>query len=131
MASNVMATEQMKKDFATVDGWTAWTPEQLKEYEHTSGYGQMAAIDKEIRESTGKKKEAALKRWKQERWARAVEEYVREGRVPSSALRRVLADVLKWLKKVYRGLKGAGVPMSKEVKDVMDRMLVSEEMVDG
>lgn len=131
MASNVMATEQMKKDFATVDGWTAWAPEQLKEYEHTSGYGQMAAIDKEIRESTGEKKEMALKRWKQERWARAVEEYVREGRVPSSALRRVLADVLKWLKKVYRGLKGAGVPMSKKVKDVMDRMLVSEEMVDA
>lgn len=143
LGQNPLATEQMKRDWETVLKWTEWDENQLKEYENTAAYGQMAEIDREIREAMGtpqpqaaapltggKRLEAALNRWRQERWARAVEDYCIKGDVPSEGLRKALSNIKKWLVKVYRMLRGAGVPMSKEVKDVMDRMLASKEAVE-
>lgn len=131
LGQNPLATEQMKRDWETVLKWTEWDENQLKEYENTAAYGQMAEIDNAIRNAKDKdSREAALNRWRQERWARAVEDYCIKGDVPSEGLRKALSNIKKWLVKVYRMLRGAGVPMSKEVKDVMDRMLASKEAVE-
>jgi hypothetical protein len=64
-----------------------------------------------------------------EQWARMTEVYFREGRAPSGALRKAFRRFRLWLIEVYRNITSLGVRLTPEVRDVMDRMLATEEEI--
>jgi hypothetical protein len=61
-----------------------------------------------------------------EMFARGWERYLREGRAPSSELSETFARFKQWLTKIYESVKQLRVPLSDDVRKVMDRMLADE-----
>ena len=64
-----------------------------------------------------------------EQWARGFEQYLAEGRAPSSALGAAFAKFKAWLTAIYRNLTELGRPIPDEIKGVMDRMLATDEEI--
>lgn len=64
-----------------------------------------------------------------EKFARAWEQHLMEGKAPSQALRGVFRKFRRWLLGVYRSVTNLGETPSPEVKGVMDRMLASEKEI--
>lgn len=69
-----------------------------------------------------------------ELFATSAEAYFREGKAPSLALRHVFERFRLWLTSLYRDVKqligqGYTVPLSDEVRGVMDRLLASEDAI--
>jgi len=64
----------------------------------------------------------------EEQFASGFERYLRDGKAPSSALKKVFAKFKEWLKAIYKAIKGT--PLAKKVspnlKSVFDAMLVGE-----
>ena len=61
-----------------------------------------------------------------EQFARGFEAYLREGRAPSSALRRAFAAFKVWLTAIYRDVRRLRVDLTDEVRSVMDRIVASD-----
>jgi hypothetical protein len=61
-----------------------------------------------------------------EKYARAFERYLMEGKPPSEELRPVFARVKEWFKLFYRQVKNLGVNLNPEIRGVFDRMLASD-----
>lgn len=66
----------------------------------------------------------------QEKWARANEQYLREGKAPSSALRGAFQRFGVWLQSVYKKASDLGVELNGDIKGVLDRLYASEAGVD-
>lgn len=72
-----------------------------------------------------------------EQWARAVEAYVMEGKVPNAELAPLMRRFASWLKSVYGSIKAflAGLPVgqrpeiNEDIRRVMDRMLATDEQI--
>lgn len=64
-------------------------------------------------------------REQEERFARAFERYLREGKAPTAQLAGVFARFKKWLTDLYKRIKGSpiDVKLSDQVRGVFDRML--------
>ncbi len=65
-----------------------------------------------------------------EKWARANEQYVREGKAPSPGLKGVFQRFAYWLHGVDGRAKDLGVELDPETRGVLDRMYQSERTVD-
>lgn len=77
-----------------------------------------------------------------EQWAYNFEVYLFEGKAPSPQMRDIFQDFMAWLARVYKNIRGElnalyqqqfGVDLpilTGEVREVMDRMLASQELVD-
>ena len=124
---------QAAKDVETIDNWANYKKGMAAEYEDTASEKEFADLEKEITEAEEKgdtKKANELKaRWGQERWARGVEEYFNEGIAPTAKLRKIFDNFKKWLKEIYRGLRGAGAKPSDDVRAVMERMIASDKEI--
>jgi hypothetical protein len=61
----------------------------------------------------------------EEKFARAFEKYLWEGKAPSQNLRAVFAKFRQWLKEIYRSIKGTAIDIkiTQEVRGVFDKML--------
>jgi hypothetical protein len=64
-----------------------------------------------------------------EKFARAFEAYLREGKAPSNALKKAFVNFKSWLLVVYRTLRGLNVELTDEVRGVFDRLLATEEQI--
>ena len=66
-----------------------------------------------------------------EKWARAIETYLKEGKAPSQELRRVFAQIKAWLVAVYDALKQGrlDVDLSPEIRGVFDRLLATDQEI--
>ncbi len=64
-----------------------------------------------------------------ELFARTWERYLMEGKSPSTRLNSVFRKFAVWMKSVYRAVKGLNAPITPEVREVMDRMLATEEEI--
>ena len=64
-----------------------------------------------------------------EKWARAFEAYLREGKAPSAELETAFAKFRAWLVAIYRQLRALDVELTDEVRGVMDRMLATDEQI--
>lgn len=64
-----------------------------------------------------------------EKFAKAFEAYLMEGKAPSSSLRVAFAKFRAWLVSVYRELRGLNVTLTDDVRKVMDRMLATEDEI--
>jgi len=66
-----------------------------------------------------------------ELWASTAERYLFEGRAPSVELRDVMRRIKSWFVGIYRTVKHAqiDVPITDEIRAVMDRLLASEDEI--
>lgn len=135
------APAQIKRDWQTLQDWTAWNGAQINEYIGTAVYNEFNQRDKEIRAALeegytyrgGERIELGtlLEEWRQERFARGFEEYLRKGKAPKESLKGVFTRFKNWLLKIYKDIKTIGAEPTKEVKAVMDRMLATQEEIDA
>lgn len=135
------APAQIKRDWQTLQDWTAWNDSQINEYIGTAVYNEFNQRDKEIRAALeegytyrgGERIEldTLLEEWRQERFARGFEEYLRKGKAPKESLKGVFTRFKNWLLKIYKDIKTIGSEPTKEVKAVMDRMLATQEEIDA
>jgi hypothetical protein len=82
-----------------------------------------------ILEFLGAKDGEALTTEQHEKWARANEQYLREGIAPSEGLRGVFQRFAVWLSTIYKRASDLGVELSDDIRGVFDRMYASEEGV--
>ena len=66
-----------------------------------------------------------------EKFARGWESYLRSGEAPTSALQRVFRQFSKWLTYIYRSVQRLGGEVPTNIKDVMARMLASQEDIEA
>lgn len=66
-----------------------------------------------------------------EKWARGFEAYVREGNAPSRDLKAVFRRFRRWLVGIYQNLLDLGEIPPESVRNVMDRMLATQEEIDA
>lgn len=64
-----------------------------------------------------------------ERWAEGWERFAMEGKAPSLGLREVFGLFRSWLKTIYQKLTALDVKMTDEVRQVMGRMIASDEAI--
>lgn len=69
-----------------------------------------------------------LKELHHEKFARAYEQYLREGKSPSEELRGVFSKIKAWMMSVYGQVKDL-VTLTPEIKGVFDRMIASDEEI--
>jgi hypothetical protein len=66
-----------------------------------------------------------------EKFARGWESYLRSGEAPTSALQRVFRQFSKWLTYIYRSIQRLGGEVPSDIKDVMARMIATQEDIDA
>lgn len=71
-----------------------------------------------------------IQREHHEKFARTFESYLREGRAPSSALRRAFAAFRAWLTWLYRTAKQLNVTLTPEVRGVLDRLVATDRAIE-
>lgn len=66
-----------------------------------------------------------------EKFARGFESYLREGEAPTKFLERTFRRFSKWLSAIYRAVSRLGGLPPKEIMEVMDRMLATQEDIEA
>jgi hypothetical protein len=69
------------------------------------------------------------KREAHEQFARGFEAYLMEGKAPSMEMQGVFSRFRSWLVNIYKSLTSLRVELTPEVRQVMDRMLASDEAI--
>ncbi|WP_062788578.1 hypothetical protein [Novosphingobium capsulatum] len=64
-----------------------------------------------------------------EYWARGVERYLMEGRAPSTGLARLFETVRGWMLSIYRKVDALRAPISPEIREVMERLLATDDEI--
>ncbi len=77
----------------------------------------------------GAKQGEAWTREQHEKFADAVLEYLHKGEAPSKNLKRVFANIARWLTKLYEKISRSGVEINPEIKAVFDRQLATEKEI--
>lgn len=72
-----------------------------------------------------------ITREQHELFARAFETYLMEGKAPSEGLRGVFRQFRNWLVSIYRNLRNLQAPISPEMRAVFDRLLATDEEIEG
>jgi hypothetical protein len=103
---------QIVKDMEAILGWFGIT-----------GTPEQSALD------TWASMTLEEKREHHEKWARGFERYAMEGKAPSQDLQGLFSKFRAWLVSVYKALAGLNVELTPEVRQVMDRMLASDEAI--
>lgn len=126
--------EVSKKELELVDAWANWEKGAAKEYKGTPWEREFRKREQGIidAEAAGDHDTAdRLKRqWRQERFARAFELYLREGKAPARGLRAVFRKFKQFLRVIYQAFAGDGGHASLPVQRVMARMIATEEEIE-
>lgn len=80
-------------------------------------------------EFVGAKEGEVWTREQEEKFADAVLEYLHSGEAPSKGLKRVFANVARWLTRLYEKISRSGVEINPEIKAVFDRQLATEKEI--
>lgn len=84
---------------------------------------------KTARDWMGLKDGEEIGREHHEKWARGTEAFFREGNAPSRALEVAFRNFKKWLTTLYRKASSLNVTITPAIRDVMSRMMASEDAV--
>lgn len=98
------ASGPLKDDFKKITDWLGTTPEEA----YKNGFT----------------------REQHEQWARANEQYVREGKAPTSGLQRAFHNFSVWLSSIYRRASALGVELHGDIRGVMDRLYAGDTAVE-
>ncbi len=66
-----------------------------------------------------------------EKFAQGFEAYVRDGSAPTQALQRAFRQFAQWLTRIYQKVSMLGGKPPKAIRDVMDRMLATEQDIEA
>ena len=66
-----------------------------------------------------------------EKFARGFEAYLREGEAPTKFLERTFRQFSKWLSAIYRAVSRLGGLPPKDIREIMDRMLATQEDIEA
>lgn len=85
---------------------------------------------KKVLKWLGVKSSAEITREHHEMWAKGFEKYAMEGKAPSLDMQDAFSAFRIWLMAIYRKLTTlAKVPLNKDIRGVMDRMLATDEEI--
>lgn len=84
-----------------------------------------------LKDYLGVKDLSELKTEHHEKFARSWEEYLREGKAPSTGLKRVFQKFSKWLNSIYMNSKVAGIELSPQIREVFDRMMANQAEIEA
>lgn len=122
-----------QKELAVVNEWANWKNDAANEYRNTPWQGEFAAREKSImaaHDAGDIKTETSLKeQWRQERFARAFETYLKSGKTPAKGLKAVFRKFKKFLRDIYIGFTSTGGTASSKVEAVMSRMIATEDEI--
>lgn len=134
MAMQEGAPEQLIKDLDVLTAWGTYSPEKMNDYAGTNREKEFAEYAKAIEDARKSGDAIAIKaaeeRWMQERFARAFERYIADGKAPVRELQGPFRKFKKWLVGIYQDLKNLGKEPPEDVKRVMDRMLATDEEIE-
>lgn len=135
MAELDEAPEQLVADLQTIRDWASYAPEKLADYVGNAREKEFRGYAKALEEARKSGDTVAIKaaeeRWIQERFARAFERYVAEGKAPTKELQSAFRKFKTWLVSIYRDLKNLGKEPPEDVKKVMDRMLATDDEIEA
>jgi hypothetical protein len=77
----------------------------------------------------GAKEGEPLSTEQHEKWARANEQYLREGKAPSQSLKGVFQRFAVWLTSIYKRASDLGVELTDDIRGVFDRLYAAEDGV--
>lgn len=129
-----------KADFSTLvhESGHAWLDEMSHDYAHilsidpgqrTQGQSQLAQDGEQILKWLGVESFTDIKTDHHEQFARGVEAYFMEGKAPTAQLRAAFARFKVWLINIYKNVRNLNVELSPEIKDVMARMITTQEEI--
>nr|DAY11918.1 MAG TPA: crystallin beta/gamma motif-containing protein [Caudoviricetes sp.] len=95
------APQQVKDDWQALKEWTGWNDNETT---NTDAH---------------------------EKFARGFEAYLREGEAPNKFLERTFRRFSKWLSAIYRAVSRLGGLPPKDIREVMDRMLATQEDIEA
>lgn len=85
-----------------------------------------------ILEYLGVSSREEIGREQHEHWAESFEKYLHEGRAPSVALQSAFNAYRRWLTDIWKRMRGDspdGIILTAEIRDVMDRILASDDQI--
>ena len=85
-----------------------------------------------ILEFLGVSSRSEIGREQHERWAESFEKYLHEGRAPSVSLQSAFNAYRRWLTDIWKRMRGDspdGIILTPEIRDVMDRILASDDQI--
>lgn len=128
--------EESIKQLETVNKWANWNKKHgAAEYKGTPWEGEFREYNRLIRKAIKDGDIMEEKRWKavwrQERFARGFEMYLKDGKAPAKGLKAVFRQFKKFLRIIYNAFVGDGGKPSEPVRRVMDRMIASEEEIEA
>ncbi len=103
-ASDPNAPDQLKSDWQAVQDWFA---------ENGHAIGEDGAIPVDAHEL----------------WARGIERYLMEGKAPAPSLRKMFEAFKAWLVQVYRMVDRLKTPINDDIRDVMARLIATDEEI--
>lgn len=125
--------EASAKELELVNDWAEWKRGAAKEYKGTPWAKEFATREQQIIDAEEMHDSAEAERlrnqWRQERFARAFELYLRDGRAPVKGLRAVFRKFKQFLRTIYIAFASDGGRASEPVRRVMDRMIATEEEI--
>lgn len=128
------APKQLVEDWHTIQDWASYADGRLDDYKGTRLEKEFAGYEAAIREARESGDAVAIKaaeeRWMQERFARAFERYIAEGKAPVKELQGPFRRFKKWLIGIYRDLRKLGKEPTDDVRHAMDRMLASDDEIE-
>lgn len=128
------APKQLVEDWHAIQDWASYADGRLDDYKGTrlekEFAGYEAAIWKARESGDTVAIKAAEERWMQERFARAFERYIAEGKAPVKELQGPFRRFKKWLIGIYRDLRNLGKEPTDDVRRAMDRMVASDDEIE-
>jgi hypothetical protein len=94
---------------------------------------QVVSDWEEVKKWTGYQEgaDADTNRNAHEKFAQGFEAYVRDGSAPTQALQRAFRQFAQWLARIYQKVSMLGGKPPKAIRDVMDRMLATEQDIEA
>lgn len=128
------APKQLVEDWHTIQDWASYADGRLDDYKGTRLEKEFAGYEAAIRKARESGDTVAIKaaeeRWMQERFARAFERYIAEGKGPVKELQGPFRRFKKWLIGIYRDLRNLGKEPTDDVRRAMDRMVASDDEIE-
>ncbi len=125
--------ETSAKELEVVNQWAEWHRGDAALYKGSPWAAEFRAREESIiaAEDAGDFDEAdRLKNvWRQERFARAFEQYLRDGQAPARGLRAVFRKFKQFLRQIYQAVIADGTKASEPVRRIMDRMIATEDEI--
>ncbi len=142
-----LATDEIVRGFITKDNEINILPHSdASTFIHEMGHYWLRDLQKYVNENQApaqvQKDWETIKQWlgiqndndvittqQQETYARAVEQYMMEGKAPTQELKSIFRKIASWIKYIYKKLSFNNVQMSEDIKNYFDRLFATEDEI--